>query len=259
MSSVNQDTEQFSLCLHIRKLFRVLIHRADAHEPSGKIRWLHGGANAGGKWMKKKKAILAALIAAGMLTGCLGRVGSGSLNGESSRIFVTEEGMLQTATVETYADQDYYNADELKAYLQEAASAYNQVHGQGAVTLDSCNMEKGSAHMIFGYGSGDDLVGFTSEYEDKENRVDSIQVTTLSAATGSIGAEGVVLVKTSDGKQADKKALSGKEKFRTVVVETQNPVTIQTEGKLIFVSNNVDVKDRHTVQITKGKSYIIFK
>lgn len=32
MSSANQDTENFSLCLHIRKIFRVLIHRANARE-----------------------------------------------------------------------------------------------------------------------------------------------------------------------------------------------------------------------------------
>ena len=33
MSGANQDTEKFSLCLHIRKFFRVLIHRANAREP----------------------------------------------------------------------------------------------------------------------------------------------------------------------------------------------------------------------------------
>lgn len=209
--------------------------------------------------MKKKKAVLAALIAAGMLTGCLGDGGSSTLNGESSRIFVTEEGILKTSTVETYAEQDYYNAEELKAYLEEAVSAYNGTHGQGAVTLDSCTMEKGSAQMIFRYGSGNDLVGFVSEYEDKANQVDSIDMTTLSDVLGQIESEGTVFVKASDGKQADKKALSNKGESHAVVVETQNPVTIQTQGKLLFISDNAVVKDRHTVQISQGKSYIIFK
>ncbi|MFT4006328.1 MAG: hypothetical protein QM683_12125, partial [Lacrimispora sp.] len=110
--------------------------------------------------MDDKEAVLAALLACGMLTGCLGRGGSTTLNEESSRIFVTEEGVFQTVTVEAYADQDYYSADELKTYLEEAASTYNEAHEQGAVALDSCNLEKGSAKMIFSYSSGEALAGF---------------------------------------------------------------------------------------------------
>ncbi len=33
MSGANQDAEKFSLCLHRRRFFRVLIHRADARKP----------------------------------------------------------------------------------------------------------------------------------------------------------------------------------------------------------------------------------
>ena len=33
MSSANQGTRKFSLCLHIRKFSRALIHRANAREP----------------------------------------------------------------------------------------------------------------------------------------------------------------------------------------------------------------------------------
>lgn len=209
--------------------------------------------------MKKRKAVLAAVIAAGMLTGCLGRGGSNALNAESSRIFVTGDGVFQTATVETYEEKDYYNADELKAYLEEAALAYNGAHGEGAVTLDSCSMEKGTARMIFKYKSGGDLAGFAAEYEDKENQVDSISVSTFSDVLGQSETDGVIFLKASDGKQAEKKALTQKGQSHAVVVESKNPVTIQTEGKLLFVSDNVVVKDSYTVQTAEGKSYIIFK
>lgn len=208
--------------------------------------------------MKKKKAVLAAFLAAGMLTGCLGRSGGGALNGESSRIYVTQEGILQTATVETYAEQDYYRADELKAYLEEAALKYNETHGQEAVALDSCTLEKGIATMVFRYGSGNDLVSFVSEYEDKENLVNSIAVTTLADVLGQSESEGVAFVK-ADGKPAEKKALSSKGECFAIVVEADQPVTVQTQGKLLFVSNNVVIKDRYTVQTAQGKNYIIFK
>ncbi len=209
--------------------------------------------------MKKKKAVLAALIAAGMLTGCLGRGGGSILNTESSRIYVTAEGTLQTETVQTYTDQDYYHAEELEAYLEKTVSEYNGAHGQGAVTLDSCTLEKGTARMIYHYGSGNDLVGFVTEYEDTENQVDSIAVTPVADILGQIETEGTVFVKASDRKKADRKAVSEKGEYHAVVVETQKPVTIQTQGKIIYVSNNAVIKDRHTVETTQGKIYIIFK
>jgi len=209
--------------------------------------------------MKIKKAVLAALLACGMLTGCLGRGGSTTLNEESSRIFVTEEGVFQTVTVEAYADQDYYSADELKTYLEEAASTYNEAHEQGAVALDSCNLEKGSAKMIFSYSSGEALAGFVSQYDDKANQVDSIFVAPLSKILSQSQSEGVIFLKASDGKEADGKALLNKGESHAVVVETQTPVTLQTQGKLLFVSDNATVRDRYTVQLTQGKSYIIFK
>ncbi|GLC80133.1 hypothetical protein [Lacrimispora brassicae] len=209
--------------------------------------------------MKKKKAILSTFLAAIMLTGCIGKSGGATLNGESSRIYVTEEGTLQTSTVEAYAEQDYYRADELKAYLEEAVSQYNEAHGQGAVILDSCTLEKGNATMIFRYGSGNDLVGFASEYEDKENQVDSIAVTPLSDVLGQSETEGVAFVKASDGKPAEKKALSSRGECFAIVLETKQPVTVQTQGKLLFVSDNVVIKDHYTVQTAQGKNYIIFK
>lgn len=209
--------------------------------------------------MKKRKAALAALIAAGMLTGCLGRSGGGALNTESSRIYVTGTGGLQTATVETYEQQDYYNADELKAYLEETALSYNQANGEGAVKLESCSMEKGVARMIFQYSSSKDLVNFVSQYEDKDNQVDSFSVTTFSEISGKAESEGVEFLKASDGKKAEKKALTSKSGSHAVVIEGKSPVTIQTEGKLLFVSKNVVIKDQHTVQTSEGKNYIIFK
>ena len=285
MSSANQGTRKFSLCLHIRKFSRALIHRANAREPvkpqaSRAALRTHGlhcvfmvcttactatpptrhpNFKAGGKSMKKKKAFLAAFLAVGMLTGCLGRSGGGTMNTESSRIYVTEEGALQTATVETYTQQDYYRADELKAYLEEAVSGYNEAHGQGAVTLDSCTLESGNAKMVFRYASGSDLAGFTSQYEDKVNQVDSITVTRVSDILEQSESEGVAFKKASDGKPAEKKALSNKGDCFAIVVETPQPVTIQTQGKLLFTSKNVSIKDHYTVQTAKGKNYIIFK
>lgn len=207
--------------------------------------------------MKIKKAVLAVLLASGMLTGCLGR--SSTLNEESSRIFVTAEEEFKTVTVEAYENQDYYQSEELKAFLEEAVSDYNKANGQGAVALDSCSLEDGKAKMIFSYNSGEALTGFTSQYKDQDNEVDSIFTAAFSEVLSQSRSEGVIFLKASDGKEAEEKALLNRGKSHAVVVETKNPVTLQTQGRIQFISDNVTLVDHNTASLPQGKSYIIFK
>ena len=107
--------------------------------------------------MKKMKAVLAVLITAGILAGCAGRGGTSTFEPKSSGIFVTDAGTFSTATVETYDNQDYYNEEEWKTFLEENVAAYNAEHGEGAVTLQTCSLKEGTASMIFDYATGSDL------------------------------------------------------------------------------------------------------
>ena len=119
--------------------------------------------------MKKMKAVLAVLITAGILAGCAGRGGTSTFEPKSSGIFVTDAGTFSTATVETYDNQDYYNEEEWKNFLEENVAAYNAEHGEGAVTLQTCSLKEGTASMIFDYATGSDLAQFTALYEDTAN------------------------------------------------------------------------------------------
>jgi ATP-dependent protease HslVU (ClpYQ) peptidase subunit len=207
------------------------------------------------KMKNMKKIILTVLVTAGMLTGCLGR---GGISGSASQIYITSEGGLQTETVEKYEKHDYYNSDELKSYVEEKISDYNKSHGDGAVVLATCTMENGKATMKLNYNSGENLVEFAKESNDTANQVDSIAVDLLSQKLEQIETEGVTFVKTN-GKQADKEALLKKGECHVAVVETQNPVTLQTQGKILFISDKVEVKNGHTATLAQGKNYIIFK
>lgn len=209
--------------------------------------------------MRRKWAVLAVSCGAGLLAGCIGRGGSSTLSGDSSRIFVTEEGKFQTSTVESYKDEDYYKEEELKTDLEEAVSAYNQVHGEGAVALTSCTLGKGKANMVFTYGSGEDLAEFTAEYEDQANQVDSIACLPVSQIANQIQAEGVGFVSAGNGKKISASQIADKGEWHAVVVEGANPVVLQTQGKLLLVSDNVVIKDHFTVETAQGKSYIIYK
>lgn len=208
--------------------------------------------------MKKVKAVLAVLLAAAVVTGCAGRGETSTFEPKSSGIFVTEAGTLRTATVETYEDQDYYKEEEWKAYLKENVAAYNAEHGEGAVTLNSCSMKDGTASMIFDYATGNDLAQFTAAYEDTANQVDSITVTGVAEALEQAKAEGVLFIRTKDGKTASTDEIAGKGDYHVVAVEG-GPVKIQTEGKIMYTSDGVSLNSSFIAQTAEGKNYIIFK
>lgn len=212
--------------------------------------------------MKKRKAVLTVLLAVGMLAGCAGRGGNGELALDSSRIFVTGEGRFKTVMVEPFTDQDYSNQEyfseeEMKSDIEQVISAYNAANGSG-IGVDSCSIEKDSANLVLNYGTGEELAKFTAEFKDRANQVEALSIVPVSDVTAEIEAGGVRLLK-SNGKEAELSKLKEKGEYRAVVVEAAGPVTIQTQERLEFVSDNVILKDRYTVQTTVGKSYIIFK
>jgi hypothetical protein len=209
--------------------------------------------------MKKRKAFLVAVTAAVLIAGCNGRGGTSTLDSQSSRIFVTNEGALQTSTVETYEDQAYYSEQEWKAELETAVAKFNAEHGEGAVKLNSSSMGKGTARMVFDYATGEDLAAFTEKYRDTANLVSGITVSELKNTAASFAAEEVTFLKAADGKTATTEELVKNGDYHVVVIEGEHPVTVQTEGRISFVSDNAKIVDHYTAQTDGGKSYIIFK
>lgn len=209
--------------------------------------------------MKNSRIALAVCLAAGILAGCAGRGGSSStFDPGSSSIYVGQDGKIQTATVENYEEKDYYNEADFKTFLEAAAAEFNGEHGEGAVTVDSCSLGQGTARVIFGYSSGENLVQFVKAYEDAENDVDSFAVLTPAEAVTSAQTDGINLVKPSDGKAVTAEEIQ-KEGGRAVVLDGSNPVTVQTAGKILYVSEGISLRDSYTAKTAAGKNYIIFK
>lgn len=208
--------------------------------------------------MKKVKAVLAVLLAVGLVAGCAGRGGTSTFEPKSSGIFVTGAGTFTTATVEKYENQDYYSEEEWKAFLEENVAAYNAEHGDGAVRLQSCSMKDGTASMIFDYASGSDLVQFTAQYEDTANQVDVIDMVTVDQAMKDAGDNGILFIKTADGKTASTDEIAKKKDYHVVVVEGK-PVKLQTEGKIMYTSDGVNMNSSFIAETAEGKNYIIFK
>ena len=58
---------------------------------------------------------------------------------------------------------------------------------------------------------------------------------------------------------ARQKDLERLEKERMVMVEADHSIILQTEGKILYVTRNVAVLGKNTVQIPEGKHYVVFR
>ena len=80
--------------------------------------------------MKKfVSTVLAMLLCVGLLSGC-----GTTLEGEDSVVYVDKKGTVYSLDVEAM-DQDYYDSEELEAYVDEVVSQYTSEHGSGSNLL----------------------------------------------------------------------------------------------------------------------------
>ena len=210
--------------------------------------------------MKKSRILPAVLMVGLLLAGCAGGSSTSTFSPNESSIFVARDGGIASGTVETYA-KDIYVQSELEEFAKQATADYSLANPSGegeAVTLKTCTLENGVAKLIFEYSSADALVGFAKEYQDNANQVDSLSVTTV--ADGLV--QGLIVdasfVSAKDGKTVDSQTVTKEGKFHLVTVEGP-AVTLQTEGKVQYISTGSTLVDEFTVKTPEGKSYIIFK
>ena len=76
------------------------------------------------EFMKKGQTAAAILLLSLALNGCGGGNGTTAFAPSESSLYVTKEGTVTSADVESY-ENDYYSADELKAYAEEMKQGYN--------------------------------------------------------------------------------------------------------------------------------------
>ena len=195
-------------------------------------------------------AFLAAAVLAGA-TGCGTSAGEKEFAPSENSVYISKEGTVSSAFVESY-DKDYYTADSLKAYLEATiAGQYPDV----AVTVKECSVENGVMKAVFDYGTPEDLMTFLADQKSEGLELESFQVETVAAgrAAGTVAAGG--FVNASDGKPADFKELARTE---GQLVEVKGQAAVQTEGKILYVSDGVEVTDSGAV-VSGGPAYIIFK
>ena len=101
--------------------------------------------------MKKGQTAAAILLLTLALNGCSGGTGKTAFAPTETSLYVTKEGTVTSADVETY-ENDYYSSDELKAYAEEMLTAFESGNQSGdsdkKAEITECTVKDGTAKLL---------------------------------------------------------------------------------------------------------------
>jgi len=179
------------------------------------------------------------------LSGTLSACGS-SFKAAENAVYVTKHGSVIGASIEDF-NEDYYDEEELKAYITESVEDYVSLNGDDSVTLDSFEVEeKGEdgrqAALYLKYDSYIDYAQFNG-------------VTMYAGTIADARAAGYDL----DGKfkKAEEGQVKGDAPAEDVLADEDANVVIlgqeisfQVDGKILFVSDgNVELTGKNTAKL----------
>lgn len=183
--------------------------------------------------------VLSILMCAGLLSGC-----GTSLEGDSSVVYVDKKGNVTSLDVEEL-DQEYYDEEELKSFVDEAVKAYTDEHGKGSVKVDSITVEGGTAKLGMKYKTPEDYTNFNG-IELYHGKV----VASLAAGYVFDGA----FARVEDGKvtgAATKQEIYSQEDLKVVIIRANTDVKV--DGEICYVScENVKLTGADSVSIREG-------
>lgn len=192
--------------------------------------------------MRKIKLAIVFVLAVSCLTGCA----SDAKKYDKNTVIVKKNGAMEEIAVEDYTDSSV-QAEDLKTYIEEQITSYNDENGKNSVkkqSLDTEDMSK--AKLLLSYKSMDDFNGFNS----LECSFAGIEDVKESDLTGSFKS-------AEDGKSAKKADILESKKAKVVTLSEKTNVVVK--GTLLYYNDQVTVKDDVISTTGKENAIIIFK
>lgn len=211
--------------------------------------------------MKKAKAAAFAIAAGFMISGCISGKTS-TFPPRQNAIYVARDGRMYTALTESYDSSDTgYDSEELRSMAAEEAAGYNEAYGreenQEPVIVAECTVEEGTATIVYQYMTAEDLCRFTDISQDTANHPESLEITTNSMSLTEEEEGQMAWTDVRKESATDLETVRKKNDLPMVVVT--GAVTVQTEGRILYYSGAVNLKDEFTAQVAEGTAYIVFR
>ena len=216
--------------------------------------------------MRKKTAGLAAvfLLSAVWTAGCANSAGKNWDASENS-IYVKKNLSVESAMVYTSEkENDLYSEEGLAEFAKEQISAFNEEQGalpqaenKGGseklpVALEKCSLKGQTGTLVFSYAAPEDFVKFSEETRDDTHTVTSLKVSEVEEA----GLPDLSY-QTITGKQVDPATAASTKGSHMVI--TEGSAKVYMEGKILYVSDGVELKSSYSAVTPEGTSCIIFK
>lgn len=189
---------------------------------------------------KIKLTILVMILSIGMLAGC-----GASYAADESTVFVRKDGSVVSTDVEKF-DENTYEQDGLKTYVEEAISSYNSEYGKGMVKLKNLSVKDSKAVLTIEYNSAADYQRF--------NEIDFFTGSVAEALAAGYAFD-VDFASVSDGKavSCDVDEFLNDASYKVVII--RGNTNVKVKGSIAYVSAvNTNYVDSQTIAIKEGTS-----
>ena len=190
--------------------------------------------------MKRLRCMsLSLLLCAGMFAGC-----GKEADADTNTVCVAKNGTVTSIDVESL-DQDYYDGEELEAFVDAAIEEYNAANEKNAVELKDLTVGDGLAKLKLKYKSTEDYTAF--------NGIPLFQgkVVTAQAAGYDFDTDFAGIAKDGSVTGVTKDEILAQEDLKVVIIKANTDVKI--DGRILYVScDNVTVTGKDSVSIKEG-------
>ena len=163
------------------------------------------------------------LLASVLFAGC------SAAKAETNTIELEKNGKITEYIVEDFSE-DYYDEEELEAYLEEEVESYTSENGSSSVKLSGFKVEDGTASATIKYEDAADYASFKN--------VDFFLGTIVEAETEGYSFDEVEFLSVEDGAAGDAADTDAVlENDQNSVVILQEALTVVVPGEICYVSS----------------------
>lgn len=190
--------------------------------------------------MKKAKILCATALSLSLLSGC------GKFEPDATAMMASKDGTLTAVVMETL-DQSYYDSAELQTLITTEVADYNASVGTEKIKVTEFKAENQTANLTMEYTTGSDYAAF--------NDVTCYTGDILGAY--SAGYDFDVVFHQIEKGEVINTSVSRSEvlnSYNYYILILEEPMDIQVEGKLVYVSSNVEVTGKNTCRVVSSVS-----
>lgn len=194
--------------------------------------------------MKRVKLWLCIILLMCCLMGCQGK----EKTYDTTTLVVNVDGTFREIVVEPF-DKEYYDASELEDFVRNEIQNYNLEKISTLISLESVEVEDGTAKVTISYKTSKDYKAFNEE--------DTVFIGTVKEAM----EEGFSFDQTflAYGKKDSVSVAEVTENGSYGIVVLQEKKDVVLPDKILYISENVTTKGKKQAFTAAEESYIIYK